>query len=106
MRSVSLKRGTRVLTALPLLLALAGCQQKNEKLTQLPAAETATQQAEALAVEVTQVRRENVARNVLATGTTEPIRDANLSPNAAGRIAAITVKEGDKVKAGAILAKL
>jgi RND family efflux transporter MFP subunit len=101
-----LKRGTRALTALTLLLALAGCQQKNEKLTQLPAAETATQQAEALAVDVAHVRRENVARSVLATGTTEPIRDANLSPQSAGRIAAINVKEGDKVKAGAVLAKL
>ena len=41
----------------------------------LPAAETATQQTEAVSVEVSTVKRENVARAVLATGTTEPIRD-------------------------------
>jgi RND family efflux transporter MFP subunit len=88
------------------LLALAGCKERGEKLTQLPAAESATQQGEAVAVSVTSVRRENVMRNVLATGTTEPIRDANLSPQMTGRIAAINVKEGDKVKAGAVLAQL
>src|SRR5688572_29609389 len=88
------------------LLALAGCKEKGEKLTQLPAAETATQQTEAVAVETLAVKRESIARSVVATGTTEPIRDANLSPQMTGRIAAITVKEGDKVKAGAVLAKL
>jgi RND family efflux transporter MFP subunit len=91
---------------LALLLGLAGCKRDTTKLTQLPASETATQQGEAVGVEVVTVKRENVARSVLATGTTEPIRDANLSPQSAGRIAAINVKEGDKVKAGAILAKL
>ena len=88
------------------LLGLAGCKEQGEKLTQLPAAETATQQVEAVSVEVTAVKRESVARDVVATGTTEPVRDADLSPQMTGRIAAITVKEGDKVKAGAILAKL
>jgi membrane fusion protein, multidrug efflux system len=92
--------------SLAILLGLSGCKQDTTKLTQLPAAETATQQGEAVSVEVVTVKRENVARAVLATGTTEPIRDANLSPQTAGRIAAINVKEGDKVKAGAILAKL
>jgi RND family efflux transporter MFP subunit len=91
---------------LVILLGLLGCKQETGKLTQLPAAETATQQAEAVSVEVVNVKRANVARNVLATGTTEPIRDANLSPQMTGRIAAINVKEGDKVKAGAVVAKL
>jgi RND family efflux transporter MFP subunit len=91
---------------LAILLGLSGCKQDTTKLTQLPAAETATQQAEAVNVDVVTVKRENVARSVLATGTTEPIRDANLSPQMTGRIAAINVKEGDKVKAGAVLAKL
>ena len=94
------------LTVLAVQLGLSGCEQKTEKLTQLPAAESATKQEEALSVEVVNVRRENVARNVLATGTTEPIRDANLSPQMTGRIASIHVKEGDKVKAGAVLANL
>jgi RND family efflux transporter MFP subunit len=90
---------------LAVILGLLGCKEKGEKLTQLPAAET-TAQAEAVAVEVAEVKRESVARDVIATGTTEPARDANLSPQMTGRIAAITVKEGDKVKAGAVLAKL
>ena len=95
---------SRILFAV--LLGLVGCKEKGEKLTQLPAAETATQQGEAVSAEVTSVKRESVARDVVATGTTEPVRDANLSPQMTGRIAAISVKEGDKVKAGAILAKL
>jgi RND family efflux transporter MFP subunit len=94
-----------VLTAFT-LLPLAGCKAKGEKLTQLPAAETATQQAEVVSVVVVPVKRENVTRSVLATGTSEPVRDANLSPQMTGRIASIHVKEGDKVKAGAVLAQL
>jgi RND family efflux transporter MFP subunit len=88
------------------LLLLAGCKEGGEKLTQLPAAETATQQGEAVQVTTVPVKRENVTRSVLATGTTEPVRDANLSPQMTGRIASIHVKEGDKVKAGAVLAQL
>jgi RND family efflux transporter MFP subunit len=88
------------------LLPLAGCKERGEKLTQLPAAETATQQAEVVSVTVVPVKRENVSRSVLATGTSEPVRDANLSPQMTGRIASIHVKEGDKVKAGAVLAQL
>jgi RND family efflux transporter MFP subunit len=88
------------------LLPLAGCKERGEKLTQLPAAETATQQGEVVSVTVVPVKRENVTRSVLATGTSEPARDANLSPQMTGRIAAIHVKEGDKVKAGAVLAQL
>lgn len=94
-----------VLTAFT-LLPLAGCKEKGEKLTQLPAAETATQQAEVVPVAVVPVKRENVTRSVLATGTSEPARDANLSPQMTGRIASIHVKEGDKVRAGAVLAQL
>lgn len=88
------------------LLPLVGCKENSEKLTQLPAAETATQQTEVVSIAVVPVKRENVSRSVLATGTSEPARDANLSPQMTGRIASIHVKEGDKVKAGAVLAQL
>jgi membrane fusion protein (multidrug efflux system) len=88
------------------LLPLTGCKENSEKLTQLPAAETATQQTEVVSVAVVPVKRQNVSRSVLATGTSEPVRDANLSPQMTGRIASIHVKEGDKVKAGAVLAQL
>jgi RND family efflux transporter MFP subunit len=91
---------------LAVILGLVGCKEKGEKLTQLPAAETSMQQVEAVSVEVTGVKHENVVRDVVATGTTEPARDANLSAQMTGRITAISVKEGDKVKAGAMLAKL
>jgi RND family efflux transporter MFP subunit len=95
-----------LIVMLGLVGCLVGCKEKGEKLTQLPAAETSMQQVEAVSVDVVGVKRENVARDVIATGTTEPVRDANLSPQMTGRIAAITVKEGDKVKAGALLARL
>jgi RND family efflux transporter MFP subunit len=43
---------------------------------------------------------------VVATGTTEPAREANLGPQMTARIAKILVKEGDLVKAGAVLVQL
>lgn len=89
-----------------ILLGLTGCGDNAEKLTQLPAAETASQQGDAVAVAGIAVKLENVARAVRATGTSEPAREADLSPQMTGRISAIAVKEGDLVKAGAILAKL
>jgi len=94
----------RVLIAI--LLGLTGCGDKADKLTQLPAAETATQQAEAVSVQAVAAKLENVARAVRANGTSEPAREADLSPQMTARISAITVKEGDKVKAGAVLARL
>lgn len=102
------KRGLRKLACAAALVGLAGlaaCKEKGEKLTQLPASETAAQQ-EPVAVGVTTVQRAEVSRDVVATGTTEPVRDADLSPQVTARIAAILVKEGDHVKAGQVLARL
>jgi len=91
--------------AFGILLALSACGQGNEKLTQLPAAEGKGAQPVTEVVAAT-VTRETIVRSVVATGTTEPARVADLGPQSSGRIRSIQVTEGDKVKAGAILVRL
>ncbi len=88
-----------------IVLALTACHQENEKLTQLPSSEAAAVVA-TVAVESAKVTREQLSRAVIATGTTEPAREANLGPQMTARIARILVKEGDHVKVGAALAQL
>lgn len=95
----------RAVFATLLSLALPACAERNEKLTQLPEAETAAQ-VTAVPVELTKVVRRELVRSVLATGTTEPAREADLGPQVTARIAAINVREGDHVKAGAPLVTL
>lgn len=96
-------RQTSVL-ALAILLSLGACE-RNEKLTQLPAADGRGVQA-AADVESAVVTRETIDRAVVATGTTEPARVADLGPQGTGRIRAILVDEGDRVKAGETLVRL
>jgi membrane fusion protein, multidrug efflux system len=92
--------------ALAVALALAGCGERADKLTQLPAAESESARPEPSAVSVATVKRQEIVRSLVATGTTEPARVANLGPQMTGRINAILVDEGDRVKAGAILVRL
>lgn len=93
--------------ALVLVLGLSGCRGDTEKLTQLPAAEqTAAQAEQATVITIAQARRQTVVRSVVATGTTEPARVADIGPQMNGRISALLVDEGDEVKAGATLVRL
>ena len=101
-----MNRRMRQTYALGLLLALSACGQQNEKLTQLPAAEGKGAQVEATSVSSAQVTRERIVRSVTATGTTEPARVADLGPQTSGRISAILVSEGDRVKLGQVLVRL
>lgn len=88
-------------------LSLAGCNSGGDKLTKLPAAETAAAEA-ATPVNVTTVRaaRTVVSRDVVASGTTEPAREANIGPQMTARVASVLVREGDLVKSGAQLVRL
>ena len=94
---------------LAIALALVSCGERADKLTQLPAAEQAGRngaQPEAIPVAVVAVERRELVRPVLATGTTEPAREADLGPQMTGRISAMLVEEGEVVKAGAALVRL
>jgi membrane fusion protein, multidrug efflux system len=88
------------------LLATASCAENREKLTQLPAADGKGALPVALRVSAATVTRQAVVRSVIANGTTEPARVADLGPQMTGRIGAMLVKEGDKVKAGQNLVRL
>jgi membrane fusion protein, multidrug efflux system len=92
--------------ALTLTAVAGGCGDRGEKLTQLPAAEGKDTVDEALPVSTAVVTRQAIVRSVVANGTTEPARVAAIGPQMTGRIGAILVKEGDKVKAGAVLVRL
>lgn len=92
-------------TVLTLTVASVGCGHGDEKLTQLPAAEKGAAQ-EAVPVSVFEVKRQEIVRSVVATGTTEPARAANLGPQLTGRIGAVLVDEGDRVDNGTVLVRL
>lgn len=87
------------------VLFLTACNANQDKLTQLPASEAAAVIAP-VAVDTVKVVREELVRAVIATGTTEPVREANLGPQMTARISNFLVKEGDKVKAGQVLVQL
>jgi RND family efflux transporter MFP subunit len=88
------------------LLATASCAENREKLTQLPAADGKGALPVALRVSAATVTRQAIVRSVIANGTTEPARVADLGPQLTGRIGAMLVKEGDKVKVGQNLVRL
>ncbi|MFT3927270.1 MAG: efflux RND transporter periplasmic adaptor subunit [Myxococcales bacterium] len=87
------------------LLLTTACNANKDKLTQLPDTETAAVVAP-VAVETVKVTRQELVRAVVATGTTEPAREANLGPQMTARISNFLVKEGDKVKQGQALVQL
>lgn len=93
-------------TVLIPFLLLAACGQGDAKLTQLPAAETASARLETVSVQSAEVQRADIERPVRNQGTTEPVRAADLGPQMTARVNAVLVKEGDTVKAGQPLVKL
>jgi membrane fusion protein (multidrug efflux system) len=98
---------TNVLALALVCGALAACGNSADKLTQLPPSEqkgAAPQQA--VSVTLARTTRQEVVRSVIATGTTEPARVADLGPQATGRVSKILVDEGDRVREGAMLVRL
>ncbi|MFM2416831.1 MAG: hypothetical protein RL385_1554, partial [Pseudomonadota bacterium] len=68
---------TRIVALSALTLVACGGGNK-EPLTQLPTGEISQAEAEALTVNTTRVGTGVVSRSVIATGTLEPAREANL----------------------------
>jgi RND family efflux transporter MFP subunit len=88
-----------------LSLTLAACSGGSEKLTQLPSADTPAT-ADALHVSTLTATSSVITRDVIATGTLEPAREANIGPQMTARVANVLVKEGDNVVSGAPLIQL
>jgi membrane fusion protein (multidrug efflux system) len=86
-------------------LIAAACGQKTEKLTELPPIEAASAKPP-VSVQSLRLQKSQVERSVLATGTTQPVRSADLGPQMTARVNQVLVKEGDVVKAGAGLVRL
>ncbi len=63
-------------------------------------------QAEPPAVSVVAARRADFVTSVLATGTVASRREAKIAPKATGRVAAVLVREGQRVGAGTPLLRL
>lgn len=59
-----------------------------------------------LPVEVAQAKLTEMSRQVLLTGTIKPRQEASITTNLPDPVVAVTVREGDRVKAGQIVAQL
>src|SRR5688500_12889051 len=88
---------------LAVLLALAGCSRSEADVARLPGATTATGPID---VTVAAVRRTPISLPVVASGTTEPIRAADLGPQLTAQISAVLVTEGDVVEEGQPLVRM
>lgn len=66
----------------------------------------AADQAIVVPVSVTRVARGEMARTLQLTGTLRTDFDVRLTPRIAGRVAAVTVREGDRVRPGQLLVQL
>jgi RND family efflux transporter MFP subunit len=57
-------------------------------------------------VAVTEVQARDIARSVTVTGPVEPIRTVSVSAQTAGTLLTVLLEEGDRVKAGQLMAEL
>jgi membrane fusion protein, multidrug efflux system len=62
--------------------------------------------ARVVVVEVQPVSRGYIARQVTVTGVVEPVRVVGVNSQLAGALTAVSVQEGDRVRAGAVLARM
>lgn len=89
---IGLVFGLMVLTAF-----LAGCGHKREAVEAQP---------QAVAVATVTVTPTSTEVGAEVPGTVRPVREAQLAPKIMGKIAALTVREGDRVRAGQVLVRL
>ncbi|MGF1469775.1 MAG: efflux RND transporter periplasmic adaptor subunit [Sandaracinaceae bacterium] len=85
---------------------LAGCGAEGEARAELPAPPGEAEVEAALAVQVVPVETREIRPTLTAVGTAEPIRAADLGPQATGRIVALPVEEGVAAEEGQVLARL
>lgn len=88
---------------LPLLALLVGCS-SGEGAVELP--DAALTAGAPVPVSTVRVQLESISTPVHATGTSRPIREADLAPLTSGRVHSIAVAEGQAVEAGQVLVQL
>ena len=71
-----------------------------------PASAKALEETTSIAVETAAVEEHSIPRTVTVTGTLAANREADVASDAAGRVVATFVERGDRVQAGAPLARL
>lgn len=100
-------RSTPAAAALPsLLLALAaGCSRNSEASPQAPVAGT-VQKHEATRVRTEPAERREMVRVLSTTTTVVSEQEVDIVPKASGVVTSVTVEQGDRVKAGDVLAVL
>ena len=86
----------KLLISLAILLAFTACKKK-----EAPKAEV-----ERVPVEVTKVKRATISRKIEAVGNVTPRRAVIINPKVSGKIEAIYVDEGDRVKKGQEIVRL
>ncbi len=86
----------KLLISLAILLAFTACKKK-----EAPRAEV-----ERVPVEVTKVKRATISRKIEAVGNVVPRRAVIINPKVSGKIEAIYVDEGDRVKKGQEIVRL
>jgi len=95
-----MKKITLISMILAGLIIIAGvsCRGKDEK--------GDTQAFAAARVKVVELRPMRISENLVYTGTVEAWQEISITPEIAGKIAAIHVEEGQRVRAGQLLAEL
>ncbi|MBP7497025.1 MAG: biotin/lipoyl-binding protein, partial [Bacteroidales bacterium] len=61
---------------------------------------------EIMSVSTEQVQKRSITEQVTANGKVQPVTEVKLSPDVSGEIIELYIKEGDKVQAGTLLAKI
>jgi len=97
---------TLLLFAIPVVLTLlAGCGSSGSKPKEMPPPEESRAPA-AVHADVVEVRRGDVFRPLVITGTILPAQESNVGAKIAGRIERILVEEGMPVRQGAIIFRI
>ncbi len=100
-RNIALSKQTLLLATLPFLALAAGC-----KAGGTAKAQPVTKGAVATIISASKASQESIARHVDVTGTLAAWEEATVSLEAEGRVIDVKVDLGDKVKKGAVLARL
>jgi HlyD family secretion protein len=57
-------------------------------------------------VEIEQPREDGIVETITASGTVEPVEEAEIAPQIVGRVTEVLVEDGDRVKTGDVLLRL
>jgi len=91
---------TKIFTLVFAVLFILSCQPPSSQ------EEAVEESFGAAPVKVYKVKRLRISENLFYTGLIEAWKEINISPDVAGKIAAIHVEEGDRVQKGHLLAEL